>query len=156
MKTFLSSVFVILLLAHSSYARADSVANILSLKEPPAGVVFEIVSGRSGLLGELLPDLNRDIEKLRERFPHLPVAVVTHGWEQFDLISKNKIKYAKTHSLVEQWVTDNKVDVHVCGTHAEWRGITPEDFPDYVDVAAVGPTQIHDYVNLGYELIVLP
>jgi hypothetical protein len=46
--------------------------------------------------------------------------------------------------------------VHVCGTHAGWYGVTPEDFPDYVDVTTAGPAQINDYEAMGYELIVLP
>ena len=47
------------------------------------------------------------------------------------------------------------ITVHVCGTHASWRGKVDEDFPDYVDVAVSGPAQINDYQALGYELVVL-
>ena len=48
------------------------------------------------------------------------------------------------------------MDVHVCGTHAGWFDVLPEDFPDYVDVAAAGPAQVNDYRALDYVLIVLP
>ena len=55
-----------------------------------------------------------------------------------------------------QLVTDRDVDIHVCGTHAGWFDVLPEDFPDYVDVSATGPAQVNDYRALDYVLIVLP
>lgn len=148
------SIFI--LIFNSPFVLANSVKDVLALENKPAGVVFEIVSGDPQLLDELIPELKKDIEKLRQRFPNLPVAIVAHGREQFGLMSKYRSKESIAHNMVEEMVNKNKVDVHVCGTHAEWYGVTPEDFPDYVDVSAVGPVQINDYVDLGYELIVLP
>lgn len=129
---------------------------LLDEKEPPAGIVFEIVSGQHDLLDSLLPKLRGDIKRLRSHFPGLPIAIVSHGSEQFALTSKNRKKEQQTHDLVKQLVESNQVDVHVCGTHAEWYGVMPEDFPEYVDVSAAGPAQINDYEELGYQLIVLP
>lgn len=137
-------------------AWSTDVETLLAEKQAPYGVVFEIVSGEPGLLKKLLPDLKADIIKLRDRFPELPVAIVTHGNEQFDLLTENSSSETVTHSLVEELVRSNDVDVHVCGTHAQWKNKTPEDFPDYVNVSATGPAQIKDYVSLGYELITLP
>jgi intracellular sulfur oxidation DsrE/DsrF family protein len=128
---------------------------LLASKDAPAGVVFEIVSDESDLLGKLLPSLKKDINKLRERFPDLPVAIVTHGEEQFALSADNADRAATTHGLVRDLVSNNQVEVHVCGTHAGWYGVMPEEFPDYVDVAAAGPVQINDYEALGYEVITL-
>ena len=135
---------------------AADVDTLLRQQDTPPGVVFEIVGGSTALLDELLPALRRDIERLRQRFPELPVAVVSHGREQFALTTRNQARHSTAHSLVKQLVNDDAVDVHVCGTHASWYDVTPEDFPDYVDVAATGPAQINDYEDLGYELIVLP
>jgi len=137
--------------AWSSY-----VDSILTQKTKPSGVLFEIVSDESDLLGQLLPTLKADIVKLRKRFPGLPVAIVTHGTEQFALTTKNRSNESRTHAMVEELVKSDNVDVHVCGTHAEWYGVTPEDFPDYVDVTAAGPAQIDDYEAMDYEVIVLP
>jgi intracellular sulfur oxidation DsrE/DsrF family protein len=92
------------------------------------------------------------VTQLRKKFPELPVAIVTHGKEQFALTTKNAD--SKTHSLVKDLVSD-QIEVHVCGTHASWYNVMPEDFPDYVNVSATGPAQINDYEELGYELIVL-
>ena len=144
-----------LLLSYTS-AWCNDVNSILAEKQAPAGVVFEIVSNEPGLLNQLLPTVKDDIIKLRQRFPGLPVAIVTHGAEQFDLLSENRSKENLSHGLVETLVKTNDVDVHVCGTHASWYDKTVEDFPDYVDVSATGPAQINDYEALGYELIVLP
>jgi len=148
-------IFSLTLLGCTS-AWSTDVDTLLAEKQAPYGVVFEIVSGESGLLSKLLPAIKADIKKLRDRFPGLPVAIVTHGNEQFDLLTENRSTETIAHSLVEQMVKSNDVDVHVCGTHAEWKNKFPEDFPDYVNVSATGPAQINDYVDMGYELIVLP
>ena len=129
---------------------------ILAQKEAPAGVVIEIVSDEDGLLSELLPEIRQQIKRLRKRFPDLPVAIVSHGSEQFDLTTKNREQESTAHNITKELVTSEEVDVHVCGTHAGWYGVTPEDFPDYVDVTTAGPVQINDYESMGYELIVLP
>ena len=51
-------------------------------------------------------------------------------------MSSNKQEQPKVHAMVRQLVDIEDVPVHVCGTHAEWYGVTPEEFPDYVDVAS--------------------
>jgi len=140
----------------SSLAWSANVDSILAEQKAPAGVVFEIVSGQADLLNKLLPTLKTDIMRLRKRFPNIAIAIVSHGSEQFALTTENKKQATLAHSLVEELVNKNKVDVHVCETHAGWYGITAEDFPSYVDVTPAGPTQINDYVELGYDLIVLP
>ena len=154
-RLFINIVIFSTLLLNSTYVWCTDIDTIINQKQAPPGVVFEIVSDESGLLDKLLPAVKNDIERLRKRFPKLPVAIVTHGTEQFALMIKNKTRDNKTHALVEQLVDADEVDVHVCGTHAEWYGLSPEDFPDYVDVAAAGPAQINDYEAMGYELIIL-
>jgi intracellular sulfur oxidation DsrE/DsrF family protein len=134
----------------------ENVEALLTATEAPAGVVFEVVSGDEDALDQLLPVLKADIKRLRARFPDLPVAIVSHGTEQFALTRENRKNVPKLHAITEQLVSDNAVDVHVCGAHAGWYDVLPEDFPDYVDVAASGPAQINDYRALGYVLIVLP
>lgn len=155
-KKLLKSLIITLSLLSVTVAWGNDVESLLKDKQAPAGVVFEIVSGESGLLSKLLPRLKNDILRLRKRFPKLPIAIVTHGSEQFDLTSDNIKIESTAHNLVEELVKNNEVDVHVCGTHAGWFNVMPEDFPDYVDVSPAGPTQINDYEELGYELVVLP
>ncbi|MDM7321897.1 MAG: hypothetical protein P3W87_001115 [Gammaproteobacteria bacterium] len=43
--------------------------------------------------------------------------------------------------------------MHVCGEHASWRDVTPEEFITNVDVASE-PTQINDYLRLDWALVV--
>lgn len=133
----------------------EKVEEILSQKEAPPGIVFEIVSGESNALGWALPEAQAYIKELRARFPNIEIAIVTHGDEQFALQKKKSKKFNKVHSLTQQLVEKNNVPIHVCGTYAGWKGVSEEDFPDYVDVAAAGPATINDYIALGYILIKL-
>ena len=139
----------------SSAVWSSEIDDIITQKQAPAGVVFEIVSDEDGLLGDLLPSVKADIERLRQRFPDLPIAIVSHGKELFALTSKNRSAEPQAHNLVKQLVEAEDVDVHVCGTHASWYGVTAEAFPGYVDVTAAAPAQIDDYEAIGYEVIIL-
>ena len=139
-----------------SVIAADAVEALLAADEAPAGVVFEIVSGDADTLGKLLPGVHDDIERLRARFPGLPIAVVSHGEELFALTTENRANEPELHAIAEEMVTGKDVDLHVCGTYAGWFGVDPGAFPDYVDVAATGPAQINDYRALDYVLITLP
>ena len=149
-------IWILILAIAANNIFANSVDEVIAYKDEPPGVVFEIVSGRPDLLKELLPELRNDIKNIRMRFPELSIAIVTHGSEQFSLTTKKTEKYSTVHKIAEAIVVEDKVDLHVCGTYAEWRGILPEDFPDYVDVAPSGPAQINSYTELGYVLITIP
>ncbi len=133
----------------------QQIDRLLERETPPAGVVFEVVSGNGEALQGALPWIQDRTAQLRNRFPALPVAVVSHGREQFALLSEHRTEQSSVHGLVQQLVTQQEVPVHVCGTHAGWYDKQVEDFPDYVNVAASGPAQIRDYQQLGYELIVV-
>lgn len=134
---------------------AQEVERLLGYSEPPAGVVFEIVTGSPQGLEQAIPEVNGHIQRLRARFPGLPVAVVSHGREQFALMSDKRDTHPGVHDAVQSLVKDQDVPVHVCGTFASWYNVADEAFPDYVDVAAAGPVQIDDYQELGYVLITL-
>ena len=134
----------------------NSVEKLLAASEAPAGVVFEIVSGDDDILRTLLPEVRSDIERLRARFPGLPVAVVSHGREQFALTRKNSEDATELHAIARKMVTEEDVSLHVCGTYASWFDVAPEEFPDYVNVSATGPAQINDYRALDYVVITLP
>ncbi len=71
---------------------SSEIDSIIAREQTPAGVVFEIVSEEDGLLGELLPSVKADIKKLRQRFPDLQIAIVSHGNELFAL-TKKKSQY---------------------------------------------------------------
>ncbi|MBT2969528.1 MAG: hypothetical protein B6D72_09030 [gamma proteobacterium symbiont of Ctena orbiculata] len=131
------------------------VDRLLEAEEEPAGVVFEIIEDDDDALGWALPKVARLSTKLRARFPELPIAVVSHGREQFGLLADEADGLlAPIHDKARQLQSED-IDLHVCGVHAGWDGYTPEDYPAYVDVSPSGPAQIRDYRNLGFVLIVL-
>lgn len=144
--------FLILLWSAQAVAQAD-VDALIAAPDAPAGVVFEIIEGEEDALGWVLPEVIRLSEQLRARFPALPVAVVTHGREQFGLLAARADGDLQPLHKEARGLGDADIDLHVCGVHASWYGHTPEDFPDYVDVSASGPAQINDYEALGYEVI---
>ena len=147
---------ILLFLPFNLYAGSQqAVEKILQLEEEPAGVVFEIVTGDSEGLNWALPLTRNYIDKLRQRFPELHIAVVTHGQEQFALQKSASEEQQQVHQQVQSLMNEQNVPVHVCGTYAGWRGLSDEDFPDYVDVAAAGPAQVNDYLAIGYQKVVI-
>lgn len=149
-------LIALLALSNLSYANphAEEIEKILAQKEEPMGVVFEIVTSKSNSLDWALPLVNGYIDKLKNKFPEIDVVIVTHGSEQFALTTDKAKKQTKVHSLTQQ-LNKQGVQLHVCGTYAGWRGLTDEDFPEYVNVAAAGPAQINDYVSVGYQLVII-
>jgi intracellular sulfur oxidation DsrE/DsrF family protein len=143
---------LIVFICFNSFSHADEIDNIINSTEPPDGVVFEIAESSESDLRVLLPKVKLAINKIRSKFPAMQFAVVSHGREEFSLQTKHQSEYAKVHKNVLSLVNDD-VPVHVCETYASWYGVTPEDFPDYVDVAPTGPGQISLYEELGYYLV---
>ena len=158
MNKFLSTLIFIGALGYIGLAYSnveDEIKTILAKNEAPAGVVFEIVESKESSLEWAIPQVQKYAKKLRNRFPKLNLAVVTHGKEEFALLTKKKQKYASIHEAVKKITTEEDIPVHVCGTHASWYGKNEADFPDYVDVAPAGPVQISNYEELGYVRVKL-
>jgi intracellular sulfur oxidation DsrE/DsrF family protein len=157
-KTYLLLFLLVFLSGmNNTYVRAgdeEDIRSILQMDTAPEGVVFEVLAAKDGLTWAI-PRVKQFSDQLRQRFPGLPIAVVSHGREQFALQSINAPQYAGVHKQVQSLVGDDEIRVHVCGTYAEWKGVSPEEFPDYVDVAAEGPTQIRSYQELGYIKVVI-
>lgn len=148
-------LLILLLLIQTSISMASNQSDIeliLAQEDPPFGVVFEIVEGGDSDLDWAIPLTNRFINRLRERFPEIDVAVVSHGSEQFGLLKSEEKQNPGIHKVVKSLVANN-IPVHVCGTHASWRDKVADDFPDYVDVTPAGPTKIRNYQFMGYTLI---
>lgn len=133
----------------------QDINKILAMKEAPDGVVFELIGSEDS---QYLPNALNKVETykntLKQKFPNIELAVVSHGAEQFELTSDNATKEKKSHNIVKR-ITLGDVPVHICATHASWRGIDEEDFPEYITVSAQGPIQIRQYQELGYILVVV-
>ena len=143
-RSFTGLLIGLVLISPLAYASDDQkeVNYILKMETPPLGVVFEVVEGDRDALEWAIPQIIKFSKQLRDKFPDIAIAVVTHGKEQFGLMTSE----AKENP---------DIPVHVCGTHASWYGKSERDFPDYVDVTPAGPTQIANYEDMGYEKIVM-
>lgn len=149
------SIGLLLVVACAQAQANNAISQLLQQTQAPEGVVFEIVTSDEDALEWAMPRTRGYIEQLRQRFPDLPVAVVTHGREMFSLQTRNEYGSQEVHQQVKSLVEQQQVTLHVCGTYAGWQGLAEEDFPAYVDVAAAGPAQINDYVALGYVKIII-
>ena len=157
LRKFSSSVLlatVLLTLPCRSDMRED-VTRILENATAPAGVVFEVVSGDLYFLAQSMPKIREHSKQLRDRFADLDIAVVTHGVEEFSLTRERRKDFPELHASVRTLTSEEDIPVHVCGTHASWQDLTAEAFPEYVDVAPVGPAQVRTYQELGYELVLV-
>jgi intracellular sulfur oxidation DsrE/DsrF family protein len=145
-------LFILLLLPGSVVAQPQ-IEHLLAETSEPDGVVFEIVEEDEDALTWALPLVRQLAERLRARFPELPITVVTHGSEQFGLLAtESEGPLAEIHNEARDLVS-SEIDLHVCGAHAGWYGHGPQDFPAYVDVAPSGPALINDYRSLGFEIV---
>ncbi|MGB5830974.1 MAG: hypothetical protein WBG92_03165 [Thiohalocapsa sp.] len=152
MRHFTTILFVMLLMPGSAVGQPQ-IEHLLDQKSEPAGVVFEILEEDEDALTWALPLIQQLAERLRARFPELPITVVTHGREQFGLLAAEREgPLAEIHDEAQDLVA-SQVGLHVCGVHASWDGHVPEDFPAYIDVAASGPALINDYRALGFEVV---
>ena len=154
----LNICFIVILGFSTISAFADDkldIGKILAMSEAPEGVVFELIGSENS---QYLPNSLSKIEsyktQLKNTFPNIEIAVVAHGSEQFELTKDNAKQEKKSHDLVKR-ITLDDVPVHICETHASWRGIEAADFPDYITVSAQGPIQIRQYQELGYLLVVV-
>jgi intracellular sulfur oxidation DsrE/DsrF family protein len=146
------------LLALTGAAGAEPITldELLTRPVAPHGVVFEIVDRDPSALEVALPWVKQAAQRLKARYPALPMALVTHGQEMFALQNGKRDSNPAVHQMAESLSRDDGIPVHVCGTYAGWRGLAPEDFPAYVDVAPAGPTQIRNYEALDYVRLVVP
>ncbi|MDJ0807642.1 MAG: DsrE family protein [Gammaproteobacteria bacterium] len=148
----LSFLIYLWLLPVPNTIHASEIERLLAGATPPEGVVFEIVEDDFDDLTWAIPQTRSYIERLRQRFPGLDIAVVSHGAEMFALKHTDRKLFLPMHQQVES-LHDQGVDMHVCGTYAQWQGDDTSDFPAYVDVAPSGPAQINQYLEMGYTLI---
>lgn len=145
----------VLMLFTAGVTAQPGVDDLLKRNDAPPGVLFEIVSGDPDALERKMPQVQVHAQRLRERFPGLEIAVVTHGAEQFSLLSAQREGRQSLHSLVDVLGKDQNIQTHVCGNHASWYDKVDEDFPEYVDVAPSASAQINDYRKLGFVVIIL-
>ncbi len=138
----------------ASEFRNDEVDALLAADVEPDGVVFEIISWEDNTWDWAAPMLSAFTMRLRNRFPELDIALVSHGNELFDLaLEQENLSRPAMQSL--QNLSDDNVDIHVCGSFAKYKHLGNNDFLPFVDVSPSGPAQINDYIKLGFMRILL-
>ena len=149
-------LLVTTLVSFSATAWASpGVDKLLNAEKAPVGVVFEVVEGDQFALDWALPHIKAQSERLKARFPAIKIAVVTHGNEQFGLAKSLESPKAERIKTLAASLSQSGTPVHVCGGHADARGISHDIFPEYTEVAPSGPARITAYRNEGYALVIL-
>lgn len=146
---------VFLAITIASALATDRVSSIIAQEHPPAGVVFEIVSEDDDHLEWALPYVQAEIKRLRDRFPGLNIAIVSHGLEQFALTESERDENEAVHMAVRDLALNQNVPVHVCGSFAKRYGVEASMFANYVDVAQAAPRQLRQYLLQGYEQVLV-
>ena len=152
-------IFCLILLslgvANAQTTTDTAVDALLALATPPVGVVFEVVSGNPDALQQALPQLEQAIGILHTRYPALPIALVSHGREQFSLAKDLTPRYHTMQTQIKALVEKQQVKVQVCGTNAKMHDVDPSQFPEYVEVVARGPRAVDDFIARGYRHILM-
>lgn len=148
---FLTSCLPVLLAGNYRLAEVD---DLLLADTQPDGVVFEIMTWEDNSWDWAAPMVLALTRQLRDKYPHLDIALVSHGNELFDLaLDQDNQTTPAMQSL--QSLSDDNVDIHVCGSFAKYKHLGTSDFLPFVDVSPSGPAQINDYINLGFTRILL-
>lgn len=128
------------------------VKTMLESSEPPEGVVFDIETLDENALTELAPYVREQIRLVKQRYPDVDIAVVSHGAEEFALQKGAAKQHADLHSMFSQ-LSGQDVSIHVCGAVGGLKKLTQEDFPEFVSYSESGMAQINDYKALDYTII---
>ncbi len=154
-----SSLYMLLLFLVTSLSQAAEfndarINRLLNAEQAPDGVVFELISWDDKTwqwAAPMITDLRR---QLQQKFPGIDVAVVSHGGEQFQLTKTAAAQQPQAIAQLQS-LTDDGVNLHVCGTHSYWNDVDESAYLDMVSVSPSGPAQVSDYIKLGYTHILL-
>lgn len=154
-----SSLYMLLLFLVTSLSQAAEfndarINRLLNAEQAPDGVVFELISWDDKTwqwAAPMITDLRR---QLQQKFPGIDVAVVSHGGEQFQLTKTAAAQQPQAIAQLQS-LTDDGVNLHVCGTHSYWNDVDESAYLDMVNVSPSGPAQVNDYIKLGYTHILL-
>lgn len=157
LKQFLLTTFLVFLATNISASEDDperyAINQIVKADQAPAGIVFAVREYEEDALVWVLPRVERYMQEIRSSFPEISIAMMSHGDELTSLSHKKLADYGSMHTLLKKLVVEQQLQFHICGTMAEMNGFSADDFPDYVDVVPFGPTQVEDYLSLGYVLV---
>jgi intracellular sulfur oxidation DsrE/DsrF family protein len=117
------------------------------------GVIFTIREFDEDALEWVLPRVERYVKVLRQKSPEIHLAMMSHGDELAAASSGQQQRFPAMHRLLEKLSREYGFVFHVCNTAARGLGLDEDDFPAYVNVVPFGPSQVQDYLSMGYELV---
>lgn len=121
----------------------------------PAGVVFLVMDHDEEAYLWVLPRVERYAQMLRDKWPDIPLTLLSHGDEIFSLLSRNESEYASFHTRIGELGTNDNIKVQVCGAYASLSGMDESEFADIVEVVPSVTARITDYRQIGYQIISL-
>lgn len=140
-------------MADEDLPELEEVQAIAQMAEPPLGVIFTIREFDDDALEWVLPRVKQYVTLLRQKLPDINIAMMSHGDELAAASIEQRKRYPTMHQLLEKLVRNDRLLFHVCNTAAGMLDLDEEDFPDYVNVVPFGPSQVQDYLSMGYELV---
>lgn len=148
-------LFVVLPAATAEEVDAERYAinQIVKDETAPAGVIFAVREYDEDALVWVLPRVEKYMREIRSSHPGISIAMMSHGDELISLSNTRLKEYSSMHKLLKKLVTEESLRFHICGSMADMNGFGVDDFPEYVDVVPFGPSQVEDYLKLGYVLI---
>jgi len=152
MKQFLSSWLFVLLTTSALAGKPETVDAVLQMQNAPTGVVFRVDEWDHDALQWAVPIIRKDVARLRQRFPDIKLAMVTHGEEEFALMKRAKDVYPGVQKDVKKLVSDDVI-VHVCTGHALMNGQSEAGFVEFVDPVPAGADKVAQYMRQGYIYI---
>lgn len=136
----------------SDYPEREEILDLLQ-QMPKEGLLLHVYEQDEEALQWVLPRILVYVEAFKKRYPELSIVIFSHGAEMPALSLVPKLVVDDVHQLARQIVRFDDVIIQVCGAQAIGWGLSESDFPDYVDVVPHGPTQIRDYLDIGYDKV---
>jgi intracellular sulfur oxidation DsrE/DsrF family protein len=130
------------------------VDGLIAADREPDGVVFELIAWDDNTWDWAAPMIESFTHRLRHKYPEVDIALVSHGAELFDLALEQDMGSDPAIRQLRS-ISDENVDIHVCGNYASYKGLGDGDFLPFVDVSPSASAQLADYRKLGFAHILL-
>ena len=126
-----------------------AVQQVLHAQQQPDGVVFEIMAWEDHSWEWAAPLLRSYVDRIREKYPAIDIALISQGVELFDL---SLVAALQNTPALKQLATlaAEGVHIHVAGDYARWKQLGENDFVDFAEVAVSGKALLEDYIELGF------
>jgi hypothetical protein len=138
-----------------AFSDASSMNDIMKMTETPVGVVFDVYSSDDATLQWALPEIQQHVKDLRDKFPGIRLAIVSHGLEELSLMKQYDQDYPDVHVAGKELTKAGDIPLHVDGQFAIAHGVAANQFLEFVTVSDSGQQQVETYKNEGYLRVLI-